>query len=284
MSWSRRWRGLCAPRLVCGPGLAGLLPSGRRLPTGSPGERREALDERPQLVPTHRVVEGAVRAERGPGVRYEQGALAPERDPQGAQDREPGVLGEHGAEPVRAGAHERDRLADEDAQDVRRWPGQPVDGILEHARDRVDVLRRGEDEAVRGRDRVLEGRDRPGDALGRLQVAVVERDAADRRDRQLDVLRRQLRRGTQQRRVERTPAQTARDPDELRHDDPPLIWSTPLRLEDSGAGGLPAIVGEGGAPEVAHSTPEAYQEGTPIPLAKSADGDKCKLYNAIWLS
>src|SRR4051795_9691439 len=26
------------------------------------------------------------------------------------------------------------------------------------------------------------------------------------------------------------------------------IWSTPSRLEDSGAGGLPAIVGEGGAP------------------------------------
>ena len=58
---------------------------------------------------------------------------------------------------------------------------QPVDGVLEHAGDAVVVFGRGQQQAIARQHLPFELLGRRWQAFGRLDVAVVQRDAADRR-------------------------------------------------------------------------------------------------------
>ena len=89
----------------------------------------------------------------------------------------PSVLAEDDAKAAGRGPHQRYGLAAEDAGNIGRRPRQPVDRVLEHARDRVVVLRRDEQQPVGGRNGVLQFLHGLRDPVGGLEVAVIERDA-----------------------------------------------------------------------------------------------------------
>ena len=148
-------------------------------------ESHKPRDELAELLFGFRVGELAIRVEGALGARHHHAALGPELRAQGAEDRQPRVLAEDGAEIARRGSYERDRLSAENPLDVGRWPRQPVDGVLENARDRIVVFGRDEKQAVGRRNRVFQRRDRVGNSIGGLPVSIVERDIADRADCQV---------------------------------------------------------------------------------------------------
>ncbi len=115
-------------------------------------------------------------------------------------------------------------------------PRQPVDRVLRHAGHGVVVLGRDEQQAVGRGDAVLQRLHDGGNALGRLEVAVVQRNAADRGDAQLDAGRHQLDRGAQQGAVERGLTQAAGQADEGGHSGGLRGLAAGRRLSRPGAG------------------------------------------------
>src|SRR5690348_329646 len=81
-------------------GLVRSSLSGGSAAAGRPGERRESLDERPQLLPDLLVRERAILAEHALGARHEQAPPAPQLGAERAHDRQPRALGQDGAEPA----------------------------------------------------------------------------------------------------------------------------------------------------------------------------------------
>src|SRR6185503_21243830 len=85
---------------------------------------------------------------------------------------------------------------------------------LQHARDRIVVLGRGEHDAVGGQHLLLRGLDRGGKAL-RLDVGVVKRPAADLDGLDRCALRKTLDERLQRHAVERAFAQASAERDEF---------------------------------------------------------------------
>jgi hypothetical protein len=80
------------------------------------------------------------------------GPVARARD---AQDWQPGVLGQDGAEAAARGADHREWAIAEDARDVAWRARQPVDGVFDDAGDAVVILGRGQQLAVASQDPCL---------------------------------------------------------------------------------------------------------------------------------
>src|SRR5262245_8823134 len=116
-------------------------PWATRLRRRTACEIREASQVAAQLLADLLVGEGAIGPENLASAGDLEPALAPEFHAERAEDRQPGRLGHDRAEAARRGADQRHRPAGEDTLDVGGRPRQPVDGILEHAGNRVVVLR-----------------------------------------------------------------------------------------------------------------------------------------------
>src|SRR5215813_5590858 len=79
----------------------------------------------------------------------------------------------HGAKAAHRGARDSDRLA---AEGLVGGPRRPVDGVPEHPRHRVVVLRRDDQQGIGGMDPLAKAQHRLRKA-GRFDVAVILRDA-----------------------------------------------------------------------------------------------------------
>lgn len=91
------------------------------------------------------------------------------------------ILREDSTEAARRSADHGDWTVAEHARGVRVGPREPIDGVLEHARDSVVVFGGHQQQAI-GRDNtVLEFLDGGGQSLGSLDIGIVERNAMNRR-------------------------------------------------------------------------------------------------------
>src|SRR5260221_14248948 len=180
-------------------------------------EAHETLNESPDLLARLRIGERAVRIHQGVCPGNHQPPLRIEPCPERLQHRQPAVLAEDGPEAAGRGAHERDGPAAEDACNVGVGAREPVDRVLEDAGNRVVVFGRDEEKAVGGRDRFLQRRDHRGNPFRRLDVAVVERNAADRVNGDLASRGHEPGRRVEHRRVERRRPQAPRQPDDPGH-------------------------------------------------------------------
>src|SRR4051794_35687108 len=95
--------------------------------------------------------------------------------------------------------------------------GQPVDRILEHPGNGVVVLGGDEEQAVGCYNRFLKRPHGLRDALGGLDIAVVERKAMNGPDCDLSAVWGQLRSGSEQRRVRGATSQAPGAADQVRH-------------------------------------------------------------------
>src|SRR5712692_6738536 len=100
-------------------------------------------------------------------------------------------------------AHHGDRLAAEDAFDIRCRPRKPVDGVLQNTRHRVVVFGCRQKQTAAFRDRLLHFSNSSWYAFRRFHVAVVKRYAFDTLNLEFCASRHQFHRCPQQSRVER---------------------------------------------------------------------------------
>src|SRR5688572_4632224 len=163
---------VCAHAGIVAPARHGSISAARPSITNEINEAAEVL---PQLRARRLVGELTRGIEDITGPGDLQPAAEPGPGPQGAQHRQPGVLRQDGAETAGRSADDPDRPLAEHLRDVRRRPGQPVDGVLEHAGDRIVVLRGNEQQAVCLFYFLFKSLNGRRDALGGFQVAVVQR-------------------------------------------------------------------------------------------------------------
>jgi hypothetical protein len=109
------------------------------------------------------------------------------------------------------------RAIAEHARDVRGRTRQPIDRILEHAGNAVVVFGRYQEHPVAGDDAFLEIRDGDRQAVARLDVAVVERDAVQGSHFEGDSGLRRCARCVQQRGVQRLRTQAAGNAEDAGH-------------------------------------------------------------------
>ena len=111
------------------------------------------------------------------------------------------------AEPPGAGAQNRDGLA---VERLLRRARSPVDRVLQHARDRVVVFGRGDQQRVRLGDLAAKGDHGLGEALG-LDVPVIGGNGGEIGEFDRHAVGRQLSSGPERRRVEGVFPQTPRN-------------------------------------------------------------------------
>src|SRR3546814_9535187 len=104
-------------------------------------------DLRLELIANGRVADYARRIEHPGGARDEHAAAGPEGHAQCAQHRQPVILREHGAEPARRRAQDRDMAPAEHPRDIARRACGPVNRVLEHAGYPVVIFGRRENHA-----------------------------------------------------------------------------------------------------------------------------------------
>ena len=167
-----------------------------------PDKGYEAIDELPKLFLCGIACEPAGFVEDAPGTGHETATAVPGRRPQGPQDRQQCVLAEDRAEAAERRPKYRHRLSAENPTDVGRRPREPVNCVLEHARHRVVVFGRREEQPVRGDDRLLQRRYSLGCPIRRFDISVLERNPMDRLDREFRVVGQELRSRTKQRGIE----------------------------------------------------------------------------------
>ena len=143
--------------------------------------RREARDQRGELVdeglqesPRALVGDGAVVVDQA-GLEGDIGLAAHQENAQVAEHLAQMLLRERGADRARRGAGDGGELAGPGVLAPR--PRAPVDGVLEHGRDRAVVLGRHEQHAVGGRDLGLEADDARRQLA--LDVLIVDRQIVD---------------------------------------------------------------------------------------------------------
>jgi hypothetical protein len=139
---------------------------------------RVALHELLEPFTNVRIDERAGRVELLRGLGNVQRHSIPGSHAERAHDGQPCGLREQRTEAAWRSAHDCDGPIAKQSGHVCRRSRQPVDRVLEHARNGVVVLRRNEEQSVRARHLLLQCCHRGWNAL-RLDVRVIERHAAD---------------------------------------------------------------------------------------------------------
>src|ERR1700704_3042424 len=147
-------RSVTAPAILRAASLIEWRPSPFEV-TDAPDKGYEAFDELPKLLLCGIACEPAGFVEDAPGTGHEKASAVPGRRPQRPQNWQPCVLAEDRAKAAGRCPEYRHRLSAENLTDVGRWPREPVNCVLEHARDRVVVFGRREEQPICGDDRLL---------------------------------------------------------------------------------------------------------------------------------
>ena len=95
-------------------------------------ELDESVQKLFQLLPNRFILERAAFIENSLGAGYQQASSEPRFCSERAQDRKPGILTQNCAKASLTRAHHGDRLAAEDALDIRCRPGEPVYDVLQN--------------------------------------------------------------------------------------------------------------------------------------------------------
>ena len=96
-------------------------------------ELDESVQKLFQLLPNRFIPERAAFIENSLGAGYQQASSEPRFCSERAQNGKPGILTQNCSKASLTRAHHGDRLAAEDAFDIRCRARKPVDGVLENA-------------------------------------------------------------------------------------------------------------------------------------------------------
>ncbi|MNS80771.1 hypothetical protein D3C72_1144650 [compost metagenome] len=133
------------------------------------------------------------------------------------EHRQPVVLCQHRAEAPGRGAEHRNRAIAEDHGNIPGRPREPVDSVLEDPGDAIVVFRRGQNQAIARHDLFAQRHHGGRQALTRLQIRIVKRNAMQGGDIKPDLRARLSLRRPQQCGVVRLCPQAAGNSQDLDH-------------------------------------------------------------------
>ena len=162
-------------------------------------KRHETVNELLELCLQFFIDQFASVVEHAPGPRRHKSAAKPGLRAQCPQHGQPGILRQDRTKAAGRSPDNSSGTIAEYPRSIRWRPRQPVDGILEDARDAVVIFQRDQKQAIAGGNSVLQRRYSLRDACARFNITVVQGYTLDGHDLQTGPGRHELCRSTQQR-------------------------------------------------------------------------------------